>query len=90
MLPTLKPDQDILSFNWAYFWSDPKVGDIVVVKINGRKVVKRIQTIDDQNISVVGDNQKGSTDSRTFGPIKRAHIIGKVIWGNWRFQLNVR
>lgn len=79
MLPTLKPGQDVLTSNW---WKlvGIKVGDIVVVKVDGKEMVKRIQTIVNRNIFVVGDNEKESTDSRKFGSIKKDQIIGKVIW----------
>ncbi|MBI2599802.1 S26 family signal peptidase [Candidatus Daviesbacteria bacterium] len=80
MLPTLKNGQDILVFNW---WKllGLKIGDIVVVKKNRKEMVKRVgQMSFDHGIFVVGDNQKFSTDSRRFGPIKKEQIIGKAIW----------
>lgn len=80
MLPTLSPGQDVLSFNWAYIGKKPKVGDIVVVEVNGRQMVKRIQKVDDRHIFVVGDNDKESTDSRDFGPISEDQIIGRVVY----------
>lgn len=80
MLPTLKPGQDVLVFNWAYVFSQPKVRDIVVIKHNGREMVKRIQKIDHRQIFVQGDNHKESTDSRNFGAIDGSEIIGKVIF----------
>jgi|SRR3990170_1151410 len=81
MLPTLKPGQDVLVFNWAYVFSRPKVGDIVVIKKNGADIVKRIgQITSDRNIFVQGDNTNESTDSRSFGQIKRSEIVGKVIF----------
>ncbi len=87
MLPALKPGQDILVFTWAYVFFKPKLGDIVVIKVNGRDMVKRIQKIDNHQIFVQGDNKqvcrccgkKESTDSRIFGPIAKPEIIGKVI-----------
>lgn len=80
MFPTLKPGQDVLVFNWAYLFSKPKPGDIVVIKKNGTEMVKRIgQITSDRNIFVQGDNVNGSTDSRSFGGIKASEIIGKVI-----------
>ena len=41
MLPTLKPGQDVLVFNW---WNlvGIKVGDIVAIRVNGEDMVKRI------------------------------------------------
>lgn len=80
MLPTLKPGQDVLVFIWAYLWNKPKVGDIVVIKLNGKEIIKRIQLLDDHRIFAMGDNEMMSTDSRKFGPINKSQIIGKVIW----------
>lgn len=79
MLPTLKPGQDVLIFNW---WRlvGIKVGDIVAVQVNSKEMIKRIQTSVDRHIFVIGDNENESTDSRKFGPIKKEQIIGKVIW----------
>lgn len=79
MLPTLKEGQEVLTFNW---WKVVriKVGDIVVVRVNGKEMVKRIQKTDDRRIFVIGDNKKMSTDSRKFGAVKKEQIIGKVIW----------
>ncbi|QQG43004.1 MAG: S26 family signal peptidase [Candidatus Daviesbacteria bacterium] len=77
MLPTLKPGQDILIFSW---FINPKAGDIVAIKMGGKEIIKRIQSLDDRLIFVMGDNEKMSTDSRHFGPIKKEEIIGQVIW----------
>ncbi len=79
MAPALREGQDILSFNWAYLIKKPKAGDIVVIKVNGKEMVKRIQSIFGQNIFVVGDNTKESTDSREFGSITKDSLIGKVV-----------
>lgn len=80
MLPTLKPGQDVLVFNWAYLFSKLKVGDIVVIWKNGKEMIKRVQMSSDRGAFVTGDNKKESTDSRSFGPIDKSKIIGKVIF----------
>lgn len=84
MLPTLKPGQDVLCFNWAYIFSKPKKGDIVIVQSVKCKVkseiVKRIQKVKGSKVYLIGDNKKESTDSRDFGPIDKSEIIGKVVW----------
>ncbi len=80
MQPTLKPGQDVLVFNWAYIFSKPQKGDMVVFKFNGREMIKRIQKYDGRRVFVTGDNKTESTDSRKFGMIDRSDIIGKVIF----------
>lgn len=79
MLPTLKEGQDVLSLNW---FVNPKVGDIVVIKHDGKDMVKRIQKVDDRHIFVKGDNREDSTDSRHFGPVKIDQVVGKVIFSS--------
>ena len=82
MYPTLHPGQDVLSFNWAYLGKKPKVGDIVVIKKDGKELVKRIQSMDGRHMFVMGDNQEKSTDSRDFGAINLDQIVGKVVYAS--------
>jgi len=77
MLPILKPGQDVLVWCW---FVKLKVGDLVAFKKDGKGMIKRIESFNGRGIFVSGDNESGSTDSRTFGPIKKNQIIGKVIW----------
>ena len=79
MLPTLKPGQDVLCFNWAYVFLKPKAGDIVVVRQNSREIIKRVHMYKNSRIYVRGDNAKESTDSRNFGEINDSQIDGRVI-----------
>lgn len=79
MLPTLKPGQSVLCFNWAYVFVKPKIGDVVVLRKNEKDIIKRILECSDREFFVVGDNEKESTDSRNFGFINKADIVGKVI-----------
>lgn len=80
MLPTLKPGQDILCFNWAYLTTKPKKGDMVVIKHQGKEMIKRVQKTQQRGVFVMGDNQTESTDSRSFGPLDQENVIGKVIY----------
>lgn len=77
MEPTLSHGDDVLVLCWFY---QLKVGDLVTIKVDGKEMIKRVQKVLDREVIVQGDNQKGSTDSRNFGPVKRSQIIGKVIW----------
>lgn len=96
MLPKFKPGDNVISLNWAYIFSKPKAGDLVVIKLKGKLMVKRIQKTNDRTkneakllsfrneifnkIFVVGDNETQSTDSRSFGWIERKNIVGKVVY----------
>lgn len=80
MIPTLRPGQDVISFNWAYFGKKPKIGDIVIIKQDGKEIIKRIQNVHDREVFVQGDNEEESTDSRHFGSVKQEQIVGKVIY----------
>ena len=82
MFPTLKPGQDIISFNWAYLGKKPKIGDIVVIKQDGKELVKRIQKVDGRRIFVTGDNSEKSTDSRHFGTVNVDQIVGKMVYAS--------
>ncbi len=79
MFPTLKPGQNVLCFTWAYIFGRPKIGDIVVIRKNGKNMVKRIQKVQDRKYFVQGDNRKESTDSRNFGLVGKPEIVGKVV-----------
>ena len=56
-------------------------GDIVIVRhpIKRMTLVKRISSIDGNTIFVTGDNIAFSEDSRSFGPVSGAAVLGKVI-----------
>lgn len=73
MLPTLRPNQKVLTFNWV----TPQVGQVVVAKQNNRLVIKRIKDKSELGYFLVGDNPKESSDSRQYGWIKGSAIIGK-------------
>jgi type IV secretory pathway protease TraF len=87
MLPTLKPGQHVFTINW---FLKVKVGDLVVAKVDGRDLVKKVSKVSKvpkvskgkkvtvTKLSLVGDNEKESTDSRKFGLVNRRQIIGKV------------
>lgn len=48
MLPKFKPGDNVISLNWAYIFSKPKAGDLVVIKLKGKLMVKRIQKTNDR------------------------------------------
>lgn len=82
MSPVYKAGDMVLVNKLAYFLSNPKRGDIVVLADprDQRLILKRIAKIAQKKYFVLGDNEKKSTDSRLFGWIKKEQIIGKVIY----------
>ena len=82
MAPTYKEKDKLLVSTISYWFSLPQVGDCVVVlhPKTKQKIVKRVSKILGEEIFVLGDNKKESTDSRNFGLINKKNIIGKVIY----------
>lgn len=76
MAPTLKDGQIII----ASSLKQPKLGAIIVFKHNNREKIKRIKSISNRKIEVIGDNAGASSDSRDFGLIEQDHIIGTVLF----------
>lgn len=56
----------------------PKVGDIVIAKINGREVIKRVKSCSPTALFLQGDNLSASTDSRNYGPVDFTSLLGVV------------
>lgn len=77
MLPTLKPGRIVVATG-AYF--QLQNDDVVIILHNGLEKVKRIQSIKNGRVFVVGDNTAHSTDSATFGWLDKSMIKAKVIW----------
>ena len=81
MQPHIKEGERVVVYNWAYAFTQPKVGDVVVFSSSAKKkYVKRITAAETKNEFVVaGDNKSDSMDSRKLGPVQRKAIIGKVV-----------
>jgi nickel-type superoxide dismutase maturation protease len=79
MEPALKHNQIVVASSLPYFFGKPQAGDIVVLS-HGKCIIKRIINVKENEIFVVGDNDKESTDSRNFGWLNKRKIIGKVIY----------
>lgn len=77
MTPTLKRGDNVLVLCW--FFKIEK-GDLVAIKKEARDMVKRVKAIKGDEAFVLGDNEKVSLDSRSFGWINKKDILGKVIW----------
>jgi signal peptidase I len=73
-----------LPWNGVYVcrWGIPKTGDVVVFFTPyGELAVKRCRAIadDDSRFIALGDNGAQSYDSRSYGPVPVANIVGKAL-----------
>ena len=77
MQPGLKEGDRVIVFKWAYLFSWPKAGDIIVFDSNSEKYVKRVAAVAKSGELVVeGDNRN---DSRKLPPVKKNAVIGRVV-----------
>lgn len=77
MAPTLRSGRLVI----AHKGKQAKVGSVVIARLAGQWVIKRVDSIDDLGrVHIRGDNQISSVDSKEFGPIKLADIQAVVIW----------
>lgn len=63
-------------------WKKPRVGDVVIVpdpRMHERLLVKRIVAENGETVHLAGDNALESTDSRSFGAVRKKDLIGKII-----------
>lgn len=72
MSPTLRQGDIVVVVGWARY----VLGDIVMARVNGREVIKRVSKVDHYHVWLVGDNPTASTDSRHYGPVDKSAILG--------------
>ena len=79
MEPTFRQGDMVLASGFPYIFSQPNLGDIVILK-RGKYIIKRIMRISAGQYFVEGENKKESTDSRNFGWVSKKEILAKVIF----------
>jgi nickel-type superoxide dismutase maturation protease len=81
MLPLLRPGDWLLLDPDAYRRRPPRPGELVVVRDPrepARLLAKRVVAEEpDGRLDLAGDNPGQSTDSRTFGPVPAASVLGR-------------
>lgn len=87
MEPAYGPGDRVLVNRLAYVLRAPCIGDVVVVRDPERPqrhLLKRVAIAPGMlrrgQFYVLGDNAADSRDSRRFGPVSRAQIVGRA----WR------
>ena len=65
------------------YTDDIAVGDVIVFRRDRQNDIKRVESISEEGIFVVGDNPMSSLDSRNFGHIKPEQVVGKAIY-RWK------
>ncbi len=82
MSPLLQPGDEVLVDPQAYRRTLPHPGDIVVAHhpfTPNLKIIKRVIAVaDDGRCQLEGDNPSESSDSRSFGMVPSASILGRV------------
>jgi nickel-type superoxide dismutase maturation protease len=79
MRPTLEPGDRLLVLAARRIRS----GDLVALpdpRQPARTLVKRVGRVDAAGLTVLGDDPAASTDSRSFGPVPRRTVLGRVIY----------
>lgn len=79
MAPTYRPGQ--LVFAWRL--RKPRIGDVVIVRHHQLELIKRVSQIEDGRVYLLGDNPIESTDSRHYGWLPLASILG-IVWGGYQ------
>jgi nickel-type superoxide dismutase maturation protease len=82
MCPTLLPGDRLLVVRTRRV----RHGDLVAVldpRERSRTIVKRVDLVEGDAVTVLGDNTDASTDSRTFGPVDRRDLRGRAIYRYW-------
>jgi len=96
MSPALLPSERVLFDRLAFARDRPRAGDIALLERPGEPalhLVKRIsavpgdvaggRTLERGEYWVEGDNAGASTDSRSFGPVRRRHLLARAWLVYW-------
>lgn len=82
MLPSFEEGDRVLAARIGRI----RPGDVVAVpdpREGQRLLVKRVRSVEEDLLELRGDNDQASTDSRTFGPVNRSAVAGKVVYRYW-------
>ena len=63
----------------------PSAGDVVAARpaaLEGRAVIKRVAAVEADRVTLLGEHP-ASCDSRAFGPVRQAELLGPVAARLW-------
>lgn len=86
MEPAFRDGDFVVVDRAAYRRTAPRAGQVVIAtdpREPARTVVKRAAEVTPTDVTLLGDNAAHSTDSRTYGPIPREAVIGRVVFRYW-------
>ena len=86
MEPSLRHGDRVIVDRGAYRRRSPRPREIVLAvdpRDPRREIIQRVGRVGDGGAWLEGDNRAASTDSRTFGPVLRDGILGRVRWRYW-------
>jgi phage repressor protein C with HTH and peptisase S24 domain len=75
MSPSYQPGDTLLGWSWFI----PMAGQVVIAEREGMQIIKRVESVSDVQIWLIGDNLSRSTDSRIFGPLSKNTLKAKII-----------
>ena len=79
MRPAFEPGDRLLAVRLGRIGE----GDVVAVpdpRDATRLIVKRVASVSGSTLVLRGDNDAASTDSRSFGPVARSSVAGRVLY----------
>lgn len=79
MEPTFHEGEIVWVYTWAYIFNEPKVGDVVIFRLEKQSLVKRVAGVKDNKVILFGDNSRDSFDSKEFGEVVLSQVVGKVL-----------
>ena len=89
MEPALAPGELVLVDLWSYRHRPPRTGEIVLVASRtpgGSPLVKRVASVREDRLWLLGDNSGRSVDSRDFGPVPVDRVRGRIVWRYWPLE----
>lgn len=77
MAPNYRPEQVVLALRP---WRELVIGDVIVFQHDKLEKIKRIRSLHDDGVYVIGDNASASSDSSVFGLITYQSVAAIVVW----------